>query len=475
MSNKNTMIRRLFGLAIFLSLTGCGPRLFPDRLDDEAYHQPPPHSVHIINAARRSDAASSPPPAPDLLKDPSLSLQQLVASVLERNPDIDSMKAAWEAASSRRAQTSSLDDPTLSYSIAPGSFGLSSIRDGHKVELAQKFPLDGKLDLAGRISQEKAHAVYHDIEAVRQKLIQETTRAFYEYYFVHRAIDINQINRVLLTELQRIAETKYATGTTSKQDVLQAEVERYHLEHHAIELNRRRRVTMAHIALLLHVDVSTKIPAPPKSVAQPLAMPNLITLRAAAVNARPELQSIARKMHAMRLTRQLAAKQYTPDITVMGTYNSMWATTEHQWMIGAGINIPIQTGRRRAAEREAMAGFTRLASELRSRVDRISFEVISAYEMLGESSHVVRLYRDRFGPISEEHLKAARAGYENNKNDFLTLIMAEKNRMVVRLEQERALTAYHRNLADLDRAVGQPVAKFQSDPSTPHHKEGDSK
>jgi len=166
-----------------------------------------------------------------LLAADTLDAQNLIDVVLHRNPSLTAMKETWRAALAQYPQVSSLDDPMLSYSLAPGTFGNNDISDGHRVELSQKLPWPGKLDLRGRIARFRAAASQHDIETVRQGLIQETLQAFYDYYYVIRAIQINEENIKLLREFQRLAEVKYAAGTASKQDSLQAEVERYHLEH----------------------------------------------------------------------------------------------------------------------------------------------------------------------------------------------------------------------------------------------------
>src|SRR5690606_12062120 len=113
-----------------------------------------------------------------------------------------------------------------------------------------------------------------------------------------------------------------------------------------------------------------------------------------------------------------------------------------------------QIDRRRGAEMEALAQSNRLAAELVAGVDDVSFEVARAYDMLVEGEHIVRLYDEKFRPVAKENLQAARSGYETGKNDFLTLLTAEKNLMLVELAAEQALSEYHQRWADLERAVG---------------------
>ena len=274
--------------------------------------------------------------------------------------------------------------------------------------------------------QREAEAAGHDVKRVRQQLILETARAYFDYYYVFLAIDINNVNLDLLKEFQRIAETKYAAGTASKQDWLQAEVDRYHLEHQAIVLERMCKVSQARINTLLHRAPELTLPAPPKQAEPPATRPELAALLSRAVNARSELQSLASRLEAKRVARRLAKKEYYPDSTVMGTYNSLWDAEEKWYTIGVGINIPLQVDRRRGAEMEALAQSDRLAAELVAGVDKVALQVTEAYDMLVEREHVVRLYNEKFKPVAEENLKAARSGYEAGTNDFLALLTAEK-------------------------------------------------
>jgi len=431
----------------------------PSPLDDQPYADAPrPHRLPIarLTAARDRDAAAQAASDP-LAGEERLQPDRLVAAVLERNPRLGAMRHAWRAAVARFPQAIALEDPMLGHAMAPASLADDGVDDGHRVELSQKFPWPGKLALRGRIARREADAANRGIETVRQHLVEAARRAFYDYWYVHRAIDINRINIDLLTEFQTLAESRYAAGAASKQDALQAEVARYHLEHRAIVLERMRKVARSKINTLLHRDAELELPPPPADLPPPTDRPALAALKTRAVNARPELQAIAQRLEARRTARALARKQYFPDVTVMGTYNSMWRQSEHRWMIGAAVNLPLQIDRRRAAEAQALAESNRLLAELVEGVDEVGFEVTTAYDKLVESEHVVHLYERKLLPSTRENLDAAKAGYTTGKNDFLTLLTAEKNLMLVQLAHRQALSAYHQRRAELERAAGKPL------------------
>jgi len=293
-----------------------------------------------------------------------------------------------------------------------------------------------------------------DIETVRQGLNREAKLAYYEYWYVHRALEINMINVELLREFQTIAESQYASGRVSKQDALQAEVEREHLAHQGIVLNRLREVTRARMNMLLNRAPESALPPPPTNLPAPQASPNLNALLDEAFRNRPELHAIDSRIEARETGVDLARMEFRPDFKVMARYSSLWEVEARRFTIGVGLNIPIQLGKRRGALDEARAERAALEAGLARQASQVAMEVKEAYESLRENRHVVDLYDDRLIPAAEENLDAAQSGYAAGQVDFLALISAQKLLMDTRLTRYEALASYHQTTADLERAIG---------------------
>ncbi len=112
------------GPPIFAPVQGAGP----GQLD-----MPPVPTRHptVIQAAHRVaefDAGLQPGHTPLHATHPfdgitTLRAEDVVRVVLERNPTLDQMRAAAAAVAARYPQVTSLDDPNLAFSTAPGSIG----------------------------------------------------------------------------------------------------------------------------------------------------------------------------------------------------------------------------------------------------------------------------------------------------------------------------------------------------------------
>jgi len=280
---------------------------------------------------------------------------------------------------------------------------------------------------------------------------------FDDYYFVHRSIEINEEHVALLEDFKRIATAQYAAGAAAQQDPLQAEVELAHLLHRRVVLASSREVLVAQINALLHQRPDAPLPPPPDALPRPEpgAPPaDPAAMQDEAVRERPELRAASSTVEAREANVDLRQLGFRPDFELMSSYNSMWGTSDHRWMIGVGIRLPLRRGRIHASVAEAEA---RLAEALGAREgleDEVRSEVRQALVRLQEARLLVDLHLSRLLPAARDQIQAALSGFRASRNSFLAVIEAERNQRTTRLGLEAALADHDRANARLDRALG---------------------
>lgn len=425
-----------------------------DSLRKEAFEPAPSHA--------RAPTKDSPDRSSGRWRARELSLDELLEVAKERSPTLVAMRASWQAAVERYPQVSALSDPQIGYALAPATIGSESSTYGQRIELSQRLPWPGKLDLRGQAALSSAEAAANDFEDARARLVRAVSEAFYAYQFVHRAIDINHTNQALLLEFQRIAENRYAAGLASKSDALQAEVEHQHLVHRGIALERERAVVRARLNTLLNFSPKAALPPPPTAIPHPKPLPDLAVLERVSLESRPELLALEHAVDARSSEVQLAHREYLPDFSLSAGYNSLWEDPDKRTLVGIAINVPLQLERRRAALSQAQAEKRRAESKLEEARARVLLELSEAYDGLVETSHVVDLYRSSIIPAARESLETSRTGYEVASNDFLTLVATEKALHLAELTYEQALAQYHQGLARLAYATGRPLAELEA-------------
>jgi outer membrane protein TolC len=146
----------------------------------------------------------------------SATLNDYLAYAALNNPGLEAAFNRWKAALERVPQVKSLPDPRFTYRyfirevetrVGPQEQGLG---------LSQMFPWFGKLELRGSVAAEAAEAAKQQYENEKLKLFFEVKDAFYEYYYLGRAIDVVKENFELVEYLESSApKSRWASSRIS--------------------------------------------------------------------------------------------------------------------------------------------------------------------------------------------------------------------------------------------------------------------
>jgi outer membrane protein, heavy metal efflux system len=378
-----------------------------------------------------------------------------VRAVLRSNPSVESARQSFRAALARAAQAGTFEDPMVELGIAPLSVGSSKAPFGYEVGVSQKLPWFGKRSLEQQAGAAEAAAARSDFESVKRELALTAVLLHDEYFVATRSLEINAAHVELMRALHASAVAQFSSGRGSAQDALQAESELAHLDHDALILASQRDVTVAQMNELLHRAPELPLPPPPEELVLP-AEPDFQVGRSRtdAIRQRPDIVALEQRARAESARAERAEREAYPDLTVSTSYSSMWDMPEHRWLVGLGLNLPIQTGQRAGAADEARAMRAQLQSDAARMTDAARTQVFATLRQLEESKHVLSLYEARLLPISKQQIDAARAGFIGSRNPFMVVIEAERNLRGVELEYQLKRAEYVKRRAELDRALG---------------------
>ena len=406
----------------------------------------------IVGSAALADSANQEKTAEHAER---LTAEGLAARVLEANPGLVAVEAAAEAAAFRVDPAGSLDDPMLSYGVAPLTAG-GDRGVNQRVDFNQKIPWPGTLAARESAARYDALAAERDVDALRLRVIAQAKAAYAEWYFVHAALEIHHATQALLDELIATAQTRYAAGQALKQDVLQAEVERVDLDHQLLRLLRLKATVQARINALLNQPPNTPLP-PAAAIATATDLPSAEAMQTLALARHPELAQIEARISASSSRITLAEKAFYPDFQVGVGYNSLWEDSDKRPVFGVSINVPLDRSKRRSDLGRAQAEKRRAEWTLIERRAGLLADLTQAHAEVVEAQSSVALYRDQLVPLAAEYLEAAIADYQSGTGGFLNVITAEQRALSTELALARARADSARRLADLERWIGGPV------------------
>lgn len=383
-----------------------------------------------------------------------LDLSQVLRVTLARNPSIAVARATWQEAQARAREAEALEPPMLDVAVGPSSFGAAG-DPAWRVGVSQPLPLFGQRGLRARAARSELRAAGLDLRGAQLDLLREARTAYFEYWRIARAIELANELRGLVTEFRQGALARYSAGLVGQQDPLRADAELAMLDHRLDVLARERLLAVARLDVLMHAAPDAPLPVPPRELPLPDTTMVHADLRAHALETRPELEAANAMVEADRANLALARRGAWPEPSLGVAYDRFMTEAPMRTSVSLDFALPSLSGRL-AAER-ALAS-ARLAGSLARRDvvrDSVALQVEEAATRLHELAHDLSISRDRLVPLAERTVRAARAGYEANRGEFLGLIQSERDLLQARLDADETFAMLNEARADLDRALGE--------------------
>src|SRR5881296_3783111 len=196
---------------------------------------------------------------------PVTTLQSLVEQLEKNNPEIRAARFRFEAATKRPSQVGTLPEPKLTLANVGVGQPFSSLNVSEfayrGIGVSQEIPFPGKLGLAAEEAQREADSERQHYRSIVLEKTSQLKTAYYEWYFVTKAIEITSKNRDLVDRFEQIARARYSVGKGIQPDVLKAQVEVSGLAQQLEILEQKKLVTEARIRALLNSELPLGRPA----------------------------------------------------------------------------------------------------------------------------------------------------------------------------------------------------------------------
>jgi outer membrane protein TolC len=409
---------------------------------------------------------------PQLTEDSTLS--DYLAYAALNNPGLEAAFNRWKAALQKVPQARALEDPTFKYAYFIKEVETRAGPQRHKFELSQMFPWFGKLSARGDIALEAANKEKERYEAEKLKLFFEVKDAYYEYYYLSRAISITEEHKRLIIYLESVARTNYSAGITPYGDLIKAQVELGKIEDRLLTLRDLRDPIVAKLNEALNRPFNHSLPYP-KIMPEERSIINDDQMIAWLRKNNPELKSIDFTIAQEKAAIDLARKNYFPDLTLGVEYINTNPALEPPANPETGevprvkddgkdpviakfaINLPIWYNKYSAGEKEARL---RHVAALKDRSDREN-SLIADLKMelfnFRDAERKIDLYRDTLVPKVKQSFNVIQKAFTAGKTDFLDVVDAERTLLEFQLSYERARANRAQRLAKLEMLIGQEI------------------
>ncbi len=382
-------------------------------------------------------------------------LDSLVRVALERNPAIHALGYRHRAAEYQANYAGWLPDPQLTVGVLNlprTSFSFNETpMTGVSVGMSQTIPWPGKLSVQAEIAGLNSESRVLHLAAGENSVIRLVTSNYYDYSFWTLTGDILAENLKLIQDIIDVAQTRYANGLGSAQDVLRSQTAEARLENRILMTRQRRSSALTRLGWL--TDNPATIHASLTPVLPPISSDATDSISEVS---NPILANATLKSTIAGKQVSLARSSYWPDLMFGVDYRIRKdipmdpVRGEDFLTFKVGLKMPLwffarqknQTAAARQSFLASQAEEHSITNEIEQRVADILLALQSLTERIEQYHHSIL-------PQGEAAREAAQVAYEVGQVDFNGLLSAQLEVMDIELERLELLKQYHQQAAVL--------------------------
>jgi len=394
------------------------------------------------------------------------SLAGLLEYAREHNPELAASRFEAEATLQRIEPAGALPDPVLraelmditnqgtnkDASLWPSQAGST------RYTLMQSVPWYGKRDLKREAAEAGAEQARGQSAATWAELVAQIKSAYAQYYYVAGSQKIAGDLFDLVTQMEKVAQVRYANGLAAQQDAVRAQVEQTAIKTGLVALDNSKRQIEARLNALLSRPATLPLAAPQRlrSIPATATLANHAVLEDRLREHNPELFMEEAGIRARERNRDLAYRNRYPDM-VLGISPTQSGNAVREWGVMVELNIPLQQEARRSQERESEAMLAAARARKEATANRILFALAENLSGVEAAQRTELLSSTGLLPQAKVTFDSALIGYQTGKVDFATLLDATRQILNAKLEVLKAQTDAQMRLAEIERLLGEDL------------------
>ncbi|MDA3924426.1 MAG: TolC family protein [Kiritimatiellae bacterium] len=438
-TNILRVMQFLLILAVFQSLTGCATSekvLLPRQVD-------------TVTESERRYSGAHERISYDVGNE--LKLDDLIAFAVENSPELKSIYYRWQASENRAPQVASLPDPRVTYGYFIEQVQTKTGAQEQTVGLSQTLPWFGKLPLKEKMAVKQAEIEYQEYVAARLLITSKIKKAYYEYAWLHDALQINRDHINLLKVVESVASIRYKSGKVSQSTLVQIQVEQGRIEDRVKELEALKVPISSSIYASIGLPSGELLPRPVKDV-KPLPDLNAKELKVLVEQSNPDLEKIRLLKERAEHSVKLADKGYYPDLTFGLSYIDTDGGKDPT-LATVSLNLPIWRKSLNAAKREALNQRESMNELLRKTSLDLSALIDLQVYYYENNLRKNKLYQNTLIPKAQQSIELALKEFETGSLGFSELLDAERTLLEFLLSAKRYSADAYKHLAEIENIV----------------------
>ncbi len=393
---------------------------------------------------------------------------------MQHNADLEASYERWRAKVLMISKSRRLPEPTLSFGVFVRSIETRVGPQLARISVQQSFPWPTKLEAAADAAAAEARAEQRRFEAMALNLRRRVAESYWQLWQLRRVRRIHEEHALVLRGLSETVGARLETGsaTLAEQQQIDLSVVRVHDAVEAMTAQEQR--LQARLAAELGMRSPGELPTSAAAPAAGAPAQSDAELRQRALK-HPLIESFTWVANA----QQAAARREQADAYPRFTLGADWIITgeastpnmpesgKDAVIVGGGMTLPLWQGSyddsSAAAEAEARAA----RAKGRSLQDLAVAQLEAALTSVREAARRASLFETTLVPQAEAAYASVLGAYVGGRASVAATLLAQKDLLELRIEQERLRAEFAIGWAELEDVVGGtvPVARQRPTPA----------
>jgi len=393
-------------------------------------------------------------------------LDDLVATALKKNPDVEFAVARIEEANAQLREANAAFLPEFDVNLNPSRSRVSAatafanppplVRNDVRLQLTTSFELDfwGRLRRGHEAARALALGTRYSREVVSLTLEGLVAQTYFTLRSLDTQIDLSERTLVARRESLDVVLARVRGGLASDLDSNQASIAVADASLQLKDLVRQRELAEHELALLTsRLDLKL---APAPAAALPSALPQLPAagLPSTLLERRPDVREAEQSLVAANAEIGVAKAAYFPTVSLLAgdggestALASIMGAPARIWSVGLNAAVPLlDWGRTRARVDEAAARKDQAVATYRKAAENAFREVADALTEVRQANVSQQEFEDR-AATARDTLKIVNARYRSGLSTYLEVLDAQ------RTANDAELSAVRNRLALLSASV----------------------
>lgn len=383
-------------------------------------------------------------------------ISEILEMAYDNNPAIQAESANAQAEESLLASTVTPDSPMV---------GISTLKRGTTTRygtISQRIEFPAKYYVKGKAQSSRARSAQSSLENIKLQVRQNVISTYFAIYSVEKIILLTRSNIRAVREFARVAEHKYAAGTTPQSDSMKAHLEITQLELDLIRLKQRKESLLAHLRFLVgdeHLEVGDlgKIQYQTPQFDES----RIDKLTQVALQQSPLIQREREKLNEVEWKNALTKWEFAPDIELRYQQQIAGLPSDSN-IYSVGLTLPLwfwgKTSKSSAAKFKVLSQKHRLRKqklETHSKVNELKTKVTAGQKSL-------KVFETSLLPQAQGAYNSTRSAYKATGKGFLNLLDSERTLYRVKTSFYQTYSQYISSFTELEVYLGQKISDIES-------------